>query len=55
MVNVLVTESAGFIGSNMVQYLLKNTNCVVYEIDNFQGGTKNKTFLKSLEGKDLFL
>lgn len=51
MTNVLVTGSAGFIGSNMIQYLLENTDYVVYGIDNFQAGEKNKGFLKTLEGE----
>ncbi len=48
MANVLVTGSAGFIGSNTIQYLLENTDYVIYGIDNFQAGDKNKEFLKTL-------
>ena len=43
--NLLVTGAAGFIGSNMVQYLLKNTDHVIYGIDNFRAGERNKEFL----------
>ena len=49
--NLLVTGAAGFIGSNMVQYLLKNTDHVIYGIDNFRAGERNKEFLKSLAGE----
>jgi nucleoside-diphosphate-sugar epimerase len=47
--NLLVTGAAGFIGSNMVQYLLENTDHLIYGIDNFRAGERNKEFLKKLE------
>ena len=31
---ILVTGCAGFIGSHLCEYLLKNTNYTVYGIDN---------------------
>ena len=36
--NILVTGAAGFIGSNLVDYLLKNTNWSITGIDNLSTG-----------------
>lgn len=49
MKKVLVTGAGGFIGSNMVQYLLKNTDYIIYGIDNFQGGRKNESLIQGLQ------
>jgi nucleoside-diphosphate-sugar epimerase len=46
---VLVTGSGGFIGSNMVKYLLNNTNYEIFGIDNFSSGRKNENLIKSLQ------
>jgi nucleoside-diphosphate-sugar epimerase len=49
MKKVLVTGAAGFIGCNMVKYLLDNTDYYIYGIDNLSGGRKNEKFVKDLE------
>jgi len=47
--NVLVTGAAGFIGSNMVKYLLEKTDYKIFGIDDFRGGIKNEDFIKNLQ------
>lgn len=47
--NVLVTGAGGFIGSNMVKYLLSQTEYKIFGIDDFSGGRKNEKLIKSLE------
>jgi nucleoside-diphosphate-sugar epimerase len=47
--NVLVTGAGGFIGSNMVKYLLGKTEYQIFGIDDFSGGRKNEQLIKSLE------
>ena len=49
MKKVLVTGAAGFIGSNMVKFLLEKTDYKVIGIDNFSGGEMNKSFIEELE------
>jgi len=49
MKKVLVTGAAGFIGSNMVKFLLENTDYYIYGIDNFQNGRSNENFIKNIE------
>ena len=54
---IVVTGGAGFIGSNLINYLLKNTNFKIISIDNYSTGNK-KNHLKSknvryLEGNTL--
>jgi len=48
MKKVLVTGAGGFIGSNMVEFLLKNTNFFIYGIDNFNNGKENKEFIEKI-------
>lgn len=48
MKQVLVTGAAGFIGSNMIKYLLENTDFIIYGIDNGICGTDNKKFVLDL-------
>jgi nucleoside-diphosphate-sugar epimerase len=48
---VLVTGSGGFIGSNMVKYLLENTNYEIFGIDNFSAGRKNENLIKNLQSE----
>lgn len=48
MKKVLITGAGGFIGSNMVEFLLKNTDFFIYGIDNFINGRENENFIKNL-------
>jgi nucleoside-diphosphate-sugar epimerase len=52
MKKVLITGATGFIGSNMIKYLLDNTDFIVYGIDNGIGGTENKKFILDLMTKN---
>ena len=49
---IVVTGGAGFIGSNLINYLLKNTNFKVLSIDNYSTGSK-KNHIKSKNVKYL--
>ena len=49
---IVVTGGAGFIGSNLINYLLKNTNFKVISIDNYSTGSK-KNHIKSKNVKYL--
>ena len=42
---IIVTGGAGFIGSNLIKYLVKKTNFEIISIDNYSTGTK-KNHLK---------
>ena len=49
MRNILVvTGGAGFVGSNLISYLIKKTNHKIISIDNYSSGSK-KIILKTLE------
>ncbi|MGJ0342980.1 NAD-dependent epimerase/dehydratase family protein [Aliarcobacter cryaerophilus] len=53
--NILVTGSAGFIASHLIEELLKDKNNFVIGIDNFYSGTKeNLDFIKSLDSENKF-
>ena len=43
---LVVTGGAGFVGSNLIEYLLKNTNYKIISIDNYSSGSK-KNHIKS--------
>ena len=55
MKKILVTGSAGFIASHLIEELLKDENNFIIGIDNFYSGTKeNLDFIKSIDSKNRF-
>ena len=55
MKSILVTGSAGFIASHLIEELLKDENNSIIGIDNFYSGTKeNLDFIKSIDSKNRF-
>ena len=45
---IVVTGGAGFVGSNLIEYLIKKTNFRIISIDNYSSGLK-KIILKIKE------
>ena len=43
---IIVTGGAGFVGSNLIELLLKRTNQKIISLDNYSTGTK-KNHIKS--------
>ena len=39
---IIITGGAGFIGSNLIKYLLKKTNLKIISLDNYSTGLKKK-------------
>lgn len=53
--NILVTGSAGFIASHLIEELLKNSSNNIVGIDNFYSGTKlNMEYIRSLDKNKVF-
>ena len=48
MKKLLVTGAGGFIGSNMVKYLLENTEHSIVGVDTFENGENNRNFIENL-------
>ena len=38
---IIVTGGAGFVGTNLIKFLIKNTKYKIISIDNYSSGTKN--------------
>ena len=50
---IVVTGGAGFVGSNLIKFLLERTNYSILSIDDYSSGNK-KNHIKSLKVKYLF-
>ena len=37
---IVITGGAGFVGSNLIEYLLENTNLKIISLDNYSSGSK---------------
>ena len=40
---IIVTGGAGFVGSNLIELLLKKTNTKIISLDNYSSGRKKKS------------
>ena len=48
--NILITGGAGFVGTNLIRYLLKKTSYKIISIDNYSSGLK-KNHIKNIRVK----
>ena len=44
---IVITGGAGFVGSNLIKLLVKNTNFKIISIDNYSSGTKKNHIINS--------
>ena len=44
---IIVTGGTGFVGSNLIEFLLKKTNLNIISIDNYSTGKKNNQIKNS--------
>ena len=51
---VVVTGGAGFIGSNMIDYLLNKTNFKIVSLDNYSTGSKKNHIINLIVRKSSF-
>ena len=49
---IVITGGAGFVGSNLIEFLVKKTNFKIISLDNYSSGTK-KNHIKSSKVKYL--
>ena len=41
---IVVTGGAGFVGTNLINFLIKKTNYKIISIDNYSSGSKKKPY-----------
>ena len=41
---ILVTGGAGFVGTNLINFLLRKTKYKIISIDNYSSGSKKKSY-----------
>ena len=44
---IIVTGGAGFVGSNLIEFFLNNTNYKIVSIDNYSSGTRKNHIINS--------